>query len=216
MTGYPVVAIVMATLLEAKPFVEGLALRKSGKTPFALFKNENTILIVSGIGKTNAAMAAAYCCQNFNPISICNLGAAGATRFSHPLGEIFHITKIVELDRPEFRSGRPYVHKPDMLDGFQPAKLATSERAILDPNERKKISADADLVDMEGAALVQVCKKFQTRCYLFKFVSDTPDHKRDDDIVKNIRQYRTPFYEFFIKSVLPVLKSEIKTHRLSS
>jgi len=203
MTGYPVVAIVMATLLEAKPFVEGMFLKKSKKKPFDLFRNENTALIISGVGKTNSAMAVAYFCQNFNPVSICNLGAAGATQFSHSLGEVFHVTKIFEYDRPEFRSGRPHIHKPDMLPGFQPAKLATSDRAILDPNERKRISVDADLVDMEGASVVQVCKKFQTRCYLFKFVSDTPDHKRDEDIVENIRRYRASFYEFFISSVMP-------------
>ena len=203
MKGYPVVALVMATLLEAKPFVEGMVLKKREKTPFNLFGNGNTVLIISGVGKANSAMAAAYCCQNFKPASICNLGAAGATQFSHPLGEIFHVKKIFEYDRPEFGSGKPHIHKPDMLDGFQTAKLATNDRAILDPNERKKISEDADLVDMEGASVVQACKKFQTRCYLFKFVSDTPDHKKDEDIVKNIRQYRTPFYEFFISSVMP-------------
>jgi len=214
MTEYPAVAIVMATLLEAKPFVEGIFLKKSEKKPFDLFRNENTILIISGVGKANSAMAAAYCCQNFNPVSICNIGAAGATQFSHPLGEIFHITKIFEHDRPEFKSGRPHIHKPDMLDGFQTAKLATGDRAILDPGERKKISRYAGLVDMEGASVAQACRKFHKSCYMFKFVSDTPDHTRDEDIVENIRRYRAPFYEFFIKSILPVLKSEIKMHRL--
>ena len=72
----------------------------------------------------------------------------------------------------------------------------------------------AGLVDMEGASVAQVCRKFHKSCYMFKFVSDTPHHTRDEDIVENIRQYSTPFCEFFIKSVLPVLKSEIKTYRL--
>lgn len=199
------IAIVMATILEAKPFVQGMNLQKSEKKPFLIFKNDNFILIISGIGKANAAMATSYCCQKFSPAYICNLGAAGATRFSHPLGEIYHIKKIFEYGRPAFKSKRPYIHKPNMLNGFQTAKLATSDKAVLDPDERNKISVDADLVDMEGASIVQASKKFGTKCFMFKFVSDTPDHTSDKEIVENIRLYRNLFFEFFYSSIRPAL-----------
>ena len=194
----------MATLLEAKPFVPGLSLKQTRKTPFPLFQNDNLLLIVSGIGKANAAMATAYCCQKYTPACICNLGAAGAAGVGHSLGEIFHIDEIIEYDRPELKSGKPYIHKPDTIDGFRTAKLATSDRAILDPDERKEISKNADLIDMEGASVVQACRKFRTKCFMFKFVSDTPEHTRSEDIVENIRWCRSFFYEFFWDSVMPV------------
>lgn len=199
------ISIVMATMVEAKPFVLGLSLEKCGQKPFPVFKNEHIHLVLSGIGKANAAMAAAYCCQNFTPSHIFNLGAAGAADFSHPLGEIFHINKIIEYDRPKLTSHKPVIHKPDVLDGFPTATLSTSDRAILAPEERQQISRSADLLDMEGAAVVQACKQFDTKCYLFKFVSDTPEHTEDKNIIKNIRSYRTPFYEFFIRFVMPVV-----------
>ncbi|MDH3566077.1 MAG: hypothetical protein OEM61_01830 [Desulfobacteraceae bacterium] len=199
-----VTAVVMATLLEAKPFVPGLSLKQTRKTPFPLFQNDNLLLIVSGIGKANAAMATAYCCQKYTPACICNLGAAGAAGVGHSLGEIFHIDEIIEYDRPELKSGKPHIHKPDTIDGFRTAKLATSDRAILDPDERKKISKNADLIDMEGASVVQACRKFRTKCFMFKFVSDTPEHTRSEDIVENIRWCRSFFYEFFWDSVMPV------------
>jgi len=198
-----VTAVVMATLLEAKPFVPGLSLKQTRKTPFPLFQNDNLLLIVSGIGKANAAMATAYCCQKYTPACICNLGAAGAAGVGHSLGEIFHIDEIIEYDRPELKSGKPHIHKPDTIDGFRTAKLATSDRAILDPDERKKISKNADLIDMEGASVVQACRKFRTKCFMFKFVSDTPEHTRSEDIVENIRWCRSFFYEFFWDSVMP-------------
>jgi len=198
-------AIVMATMLEATPFVQGLSLKKSEEKPFALFQNDNTLLIISDIGKANAAMASAYCCQKFNPACIWNLGAAGATRFSYPLGEIFHINEIFEYDRPEFKSGRPHIHRPNTLKGFKTAKLATGDQVVLDPDERSKISINADLIDMEGAAVAQACSRFQTKCYMFKFVSDTPDHTLDEDIVKNIRMFRASFFDFFINSVMPTV-----------
>ena len=200
-----VTAIVMATMLEAKPFVLGMSLRQTRKIPFRLFQNNGMLLIISGIGKANAAMATAYSCLKFNPACICNLGAAGATRSGYDLGEIFHIQKIVEPYRPDLKTGKPCVHKPDLLAGFKTTILATSDRAVLDPKERKAISINADLIDMEGASVVQACRTFNKDCYLFKFVSDTPDHTRDQDIVDHIRRYRERFYEFFSDSVRPML-----------
>ncbi len=201
-----VTSIVMATMLEAKPFVLGMSLEQSRKKPFSVFQNDNIFLIISGIGKANAAMATGYSCYICKPTCICNLGAAGATDFSHPLGEIFHINKIVEYDRHELTTRRPCIHNPDILNGFQTATLSTSDMAVLDPDERKKISMNADLIDMEGASVAQACRKFNTKCFIFKFVSDTPDHARDEDIVGNIRLHRSFFYEFFIRSVVPVLQ----------
>lgn len=203
-----VTAMVMATMLEAKPFVLGMSLKETRRTPFRLFQNENTLLIISGIGKANAAMATVYCCLEFKPVCICNLGAAGVTHSGYDLGEIFHIRKVIEHDRPDLNSKKAYIiHEPSLLKGFKTANLATGDRAVLDPKERNAISSKADLLDMEGASVVQACRKFETSCFLFKFVSDTPDHTRDQDIVDNIRLYRERFYAFFIDAVMPVLSS---------
>ena len=200
-----VAAIVMATMLEAKPFVLGMSLEQRRKKPFAVFQNDHIFLIISGVGKANAAMATGYFCYRYHPSCICNLGAAGATDVSHHLGEIFHINKIVEYDRHELTTRKACIHNPDILDGFQTATLSTSDMAVLSPNERKKISMSANLIDMEGASVAQACTKFNTKCFIFKFVSDTPDHARSEDIVENIRRHRSFFYEFFIRSVMPVL-----------
>ena len=200
-----VTALVMATMIEAKPFILGMALEKCEGRPFPLFKKDNTCLVISGIGKANAAMATAYCCQIFDPICICNLGAAGAADANHTLGEIFHINKVLENDRPELMSGRTRIHTPHVFDDFPAATLSTSDRPILDPEEREEISKNADLIDMEGASVVQACKIFKRKCYIFKFVSDTPEHTNGKDILKSIRLYRTPFYDFFLKSVMPAI-----------
>jgi adenosylhomocysteine nucleosidase len=198
-----VTAIVMATMLEAKPFVQKMSLEQTRKTPFLQFQKKELLLLVSGIGKTNAAMTTAYCCLTFNPALIFNLGAAGAARFGYDLGEIFHIKKIVEPDRPDLKTGNPCVHQPDLMEGFKTATLATSDCAVLDPEKRQELALNSDLLDMEGASVVQTSRKFESRCFLFKFVSDTPDHTRDRDIVDHIRRYRQKFYDFFANDVLP-------------
>jgi adenosylhomocysteine nucleosidase len=198
-----VTAIVMATMLEAKPFVQEMSLEQTRKTPFLQFQKNEILLLVSGIGKANAAMTTAYCCLTFKPVLIFNLGAAGAARLGYDLGEIFNIKKIVEPDRPDLKTGKPSVHQPDLMKGFKTATLATSDRAVLDPEKRRELALNSDLLDMEGASVVQTARKFESRCFLFKFVSDTPDHTRDQDVVDHIRRYRQKFYEFFTADVLP-------------
>jgi nucleoside phosphorylase len=197
--------MVMATTLEAKPFIDGLSLIRESEKPFPVYKNNNYTLIISGIGKANAAMACAYSCLTFPNCRIINLGAAGATDANNPLGKTFHITEAIEFDRPHWKSKTPYVHKPDFFEGFPCAKIATSDHPVIDLEERKKISLMAELVDMESASVIQTCKKFDTQCYLFKFVSDTPDHTNDTDIVDNIKKYRDDFFVFFRQSVIPLL-----------
>jgi len=93
------------------------------------------------------------------------------------------------------------------LDGFAVAALATQDRPLRDLDERGKVAIHAQLADMEGAAVVQTCRRFHVKCFLFKFVSDTPDHRQSDEIVKNIELYRDAHSRFFKDSVLPRLLS---------
>ena len=200
-----ITCLIMATLLEAKPFIGGFSLIKTDSKPFPLFRNKKHILIISGIGKANAAMACAYSCLKFGPVCIVNLGAAGATGDGYTLGESLHIKKVYEYDRPQFRTKYPHKHMPDILEDFSYATLATLDRPVTDPAERHKLSKTADLIDMESASVIQACRKFKTKCFIFKFVSDTPEHTRDNDIVENIKKYRNTFFSFFRESVLTKL-----------
>ncbi|MDY6881468.1 MAG: hypothetical protein SV686_14605 [Thermodesulfobacteriota bacterium] len=195
-----VTGLILATMLEAEPFIQGLSLEKSQNVPFPIYTNDSLRLIISGIGKVNAATACTYVVLRYHPGIIVNLGAAGATKDQCPLGESYHIKKVIEPDRPHLRTGRPYEHTPTTLEGFQEVTLATQDKPVLDPQERKTVHAE--LVDMEGASVVQVCRHFQTECYLFKFVSDTATHTESKHIRENIEQYRNLFFTFFCSQVL--------------
>lgn len=197
----------MATLSEAKPFIEGLCLVQQKGTPFPVFMGEELVMLVCGIGKINAAMGTAYGCLEFHPSVVVNLGAAGAADHSPILGDIFNISRIYEFDRPALRTGRPFLTETDTLPGFKPAAIATQDRPVLLPEERREISRLALLLDMEAAAVAQACRKFFVRCLIFKFVSDTPEHVEGDDIVANIKKYRDPFYAFFIRNIFRAVKS---------
>jgi adenosylhomocysteine nucleosidase len=201
----PAIAIVMATHVEAKPFLDIFSLTQTAKTPCSLYAHGSLILAVSGIGKANAAIATTYCCSMFQPTWILNLGAAGATDARCPLGGIFHITRVFEPDRPHFRSGTPYLHVPDVLHGFNEATLATQDRPVIDREDRAKVSAYASLVDMEGAAVAQAARRFGIPCALFKFVSDTPDDVDTSLVIDYMRDYGKTFSRFIAEQVVPLL-----------
>jgi adenosylhomocysteine nucleosidase len=209
MESHRVIGLIFATMMEAKPFIQGMTLEKIEGAPFSVFEKAGIVLVVSGIGKANAAMATLYCCQTFEPAFVCNLGAAGATDSSHALGDMVQVTEVIEYDRPELKSNKPHVHFPHILEGFPFAKVATQDTPVIEAEAREEIASFAGLVDMEAASVIQACGKFQTKCVIFKFVSDTPDHAHGDDIVKNIKQYRTSFYGFFQNAVLPQLMAEL-------
>jgi nucleoside phosphorylase len=197
-----VTGIIMATLLEAKPFVEHLSLKAYAHEPFEAYKNGHIRLVVSGMGKSDAAMAATWLILTEHPSQIFNLGAAGAMNHTHNLGETLHISKVIEPDRPILGTDRFHEHIPDMLQGFATAVLATQDKPVILPEERDKLSARAQLADMEGAAVVQTCRRFKIPCYLFKFVSDTPENHC---IRENIECYR----ESFCQSVMSVIAEEL-------
>jgi adenosylhomocysteine nucleosidase len=201
--GHKPTAIIIATRLEAEPFIKGMDMKETEVRPFSVYMGEAAIIIISGIGKVNAAMATAYACMRFDPVRVLNLGAAGATSESERPGRIFNIEKTVEPDRPHLRTNTPYIQYPDSLQGFDRATLATQDRGIIDQETFLKIAAIADLVDMEGASVVQAAQRFGKGCILFKFVSDTPSHAgKGDIIIRHIKELRGPFCDFILDSVI--------------
>jgi adenosylhomocysteine nucleosidase len=196
--------IVMATYLEAKPFVKGWELRRTEKSPFRLYERDHIALILSGVGKANAAMATAYLIWKHDARCILNAGAAGAMG-KMEVGDIFHIKRVIEYDRPAIPFGRKRVVVPALLPGFATATLATQDRAVLDAVRRERMSLIADLADMEGASVVQACKRFGARCYLFKVVTDTVEDSGTVDIVINIKRTRKKLFEFVDERVYPLL-----------
>jgi adenosylhomocysteine nucleosidase len=202
MQNNPLTALIMATMVEAKPFVSGMSLEPVSKKPFLIFKNAKMILVICGIGKANAAMATAYCCTKFKPDTVFNIGAAGALTKLKNNGEIYHINKIIEHDRLDLKSDKPFIHNPSIIKGFKYATLSTSDIAAINIKQRKSVSTfGGELVDMEGASIVQTCKKFKTPCYLFKYVSDTLEDVEGLSIIENIRALRQKSFTFFMDQI---------------
>lgn len=201
--------LVLATLWEAEPFLRELALTECRRNSFPVYGGDEIRLIISGIGKTDAALACAHLIERHRSACICNLGAAGATTSTFGLGEIYHVAGIIEPDRPDLQTGQPHAQTVDTLDGFPRIVLATQDRPVIDPAERARLAPLAGLVDMEGAAVAQACRRYQVPCYLFKFVSDTPDHTSTGDILRHIFRFRDAFCRCVCDEVLPAIRGGV-------
>lgn len=198
---YPL-GLVMATEHEARPFIHLEGLRRIEVKPFAVYEGKRFRLIIAGIGKANAAMGTGYLTWKYGHDDLYNIGAAGSTGNGVSVGDIFHIDKILEMDRPGVLSKKMRFLTPDLLEGHAAASLCTQDHPVIDPAERERIRPYAFLVDMEGASFIQACRLFGSRGYLFKIVTDTPDHRTDRDIITNIEHTRQSLYEYMCLNVL--------------
>jgi adenosylhomocysteine nucleosidase len=197
--------------MEAEPFIKKLNMVQTEKTPFTTYIANDIVLAICGIGKANAAMATAYCCMKYQPGCILNAGAAGAVNKECEVGKIYQVEKTIEPDRPHLKTGTPWIQIPDTLEGFDSAVLGTQDKPIDDIETFNELSDLVDLVDMEGASILQAARRFDTKCLLFKFVSDTPLHAGKGLIVENIKKHISPFCDFIISSVIKFIEEMVNT-----
>ena len=195
--------IVIATMMEAEPFIKGLRLKAAITKPFRIYRGDGQVLAVSGIGKVNAALATATLILEHKAAPIYNVGAAGALSEALKFGDIRHISAVYEHDRMKFDVEAPYIIKTDVLDTHVTASLATGDIPIVTPEERRALAAFAELVDMEGAAVVRACRRYNINGYLFKAVSDTAETP-EEELIPGLARVSKSLFEYFIERVINV------------
>ncbi|MCL1912160.1 MAG: hypothetical protein FWG13_08140 [Leptospirales bacterium] len=196
--------IVIATMMEAEPFIKGLRLEATATVkPFRIYKGDGRTLAVSGIGKVNAALAAATLILEHKAAPIYNIGAAGALSDALKFGDIRHISAVYEHDRMKFDVEAPYIIKTDVLDTHATASLATGDIPIVPPEDRRALAAFAELVDMEGAAVVRACRRYNVNGYLFKAVSDTAETP-EEELIPGLAKVSESLFEYFVGRVINV------------
>jgi len=194
--------IVMATLLEAAPFIDSGFFTCIDEKPLPVYRYGSFYLILSGIGKASAAIASTCLIMKYNTETMFNIGAAGATTGNIRFGDILHIESVIDYDRPKLTGSKMRYLKPDIIPGYKTVTLATQDKAVVSAEERERVGEHASLADMEGAGFVQACRTFQVKNYLFKIVTDTPADESHYQIIENIKNTRDLLYHFFINNFL--------------
>jgi len=179
-----------------------------------IVKDKRYVLVKSGIGKVNAARAAQIMIDKYDLDYIINIGSAGAlneeldiydfvigkdmvqhdfniTAFGHEKGYItdagakFHSSNmLIEKYKKIIQSLKNSNLKVKI------ATIATGDKFLTDSKSKEilKNEFNADCVDMEAAAIGQVCTLCSIPFISIKSISDRPDRESDIQFAEYIQE----------------------------
>ena len=187
------------------------------------------ILTISGAGKVNAARTTQILIDKFEIDYIINIGVAGAIGYNIKIGDVIIGKKIVQHDFDitafghskgyvpgvgnEIRSDRELVEKfESAIDDLENRTyniitgiIATGDIFVTEIAMKNKIASKfrADCVEMEGAAIAQICKLSNVPFIVIRSISDAPNGENEKDYNNNIKlaskRSANILKEFFIK-----------------
>jgi adenosylhomocysteine nucleosidase len=158
---------------------------------------QEVILLKSGIGKVNAAMSTTLLLQNFKPTYVINTGSAGGYLESLNVGDIVISSEVRHHDVDVTAFNYEYGQVPGLPAAFpadsqlvdiaqkcastiqdvQVVKglIATGDSFMNDPDRVEFVRTKFEelyAVEMEAAAIAQVCYQFETPFVITRALSD--------------------------------------------
>lgn len=174
------------------------------KCYIGMLGKQECILVKCGVGKVNAARTAQILIDQYSIKEIINVGSAGALKEELNIGDIVIGEELIQYDFDVTVFGHPKGYISDTGKGFlsdcnliKRAKevmsnseyfvkvgiIATGDTFFNEREKGIKIVEDfnADCVEMEGAAIAQVCYLDQIPFLVIRSISDTPNGKNSID-----------------------------------
>ena len=160
--------------------------------------NHDIILCKSGVGKVNASRTTQLLIDNYNIDYVINIGVAGALNEKLNIGDIVIGKYLVQhdFDITKFNHDKGYIpdigvkieSSKELLDLFENSNfikgtIATGDIFCTDKNMSLKIhnKFDADCVEMEGAAIAQVCFLCNKKFIIIRSISDVVNGTNEID-----------------------------------
>ncbi len=162
---------------------------------------------VLGIGKVRAAGSTQFVLDNYHPGLVLHLGAAGATNPDLSCGDLVVGRRVAQHDFTISDASRERLKYPlwqeipeHLLDlavasartvSLPPLRLGqivTGDRPIMDPADRDALrdNFNADCVDMESAAVTEICARQRVPCLTVRAISDSCNGNTRQDFRSNI------------------------------
>jgi len=153
-------------------------------------------LLKSGIGKVNAAMATSILMERFKPSHVINTGSAGGFSTNMQVGDVVVGNEVVHHDVDVTAFNYEYGQVPNMPATFQAdhklmqmtekiveqlmlnyetGLIATGDSFMNDPKQVesvKELFPTMIAVEMEGAAIAQVCYQYKIPFIIIRALSD--------------------------------------------
>ncbi|WP_338971225.1 5'-methylthioadenosine/S-adenosylhomocysteine nucleosidase [Spiroplasma endosymbiont of Panorpa germanica] len=186
--------IVFAMIEEAQESISNLNYSKVEHKFLHYYKNENSYLLITGIGLVNASFNLTAFLMNHEINEIINIGTAGSCSKILDVKDLVLIQKTyysaADLTGFNYKYGQipkelEYYQDSGMIEKYQKilkdfepkfSSLGSSDIFINDQskfdNFVKKTDSSVEVFDMEGAALFHVVKRFNKPMIIIKFISD--------------------------------------------
>jgi adenosylhomocysteine nucleosidase len=150
------VLVVVATRAEAAHIPDGLR------------------VVITGLGKTAAAVVTTRAILDERPSHVVNVGSAGALRDG--LAGTFEIGTVVNHDmNAEAVRALGFDPREELSIGAGDIVLASGDTFVTQPAVRERLAVRAHLVDMEGYAIAYACQELGVPLRMVKHVTDHAD-----------------------------------------
>lgn len=176
-------------------------------------QGRNCILVKSGVGKVNAARTTQIMLNQFNIQYVINVGAGGSINGLLNIGDVLIGKEVVQhdFDITAFGHSKGYItgvgdriicnrelvneleqiiqSMPERSYQIKIGVIATGDIFCTEPWMKDKIRAkfDADVVDMECAAIAQVCYLDNVPFMVIRSISDTPNGENASTFDENLK-----------------------------
>lgn len=135
--------------------------------------------VLTGIGKTAAAIATTRAVLTKRPDLVINAGSAGGLRDG--LHGLYEIGEVVNHDlNADAIRALGYDPRERLRLSESDVVLASGDLFVNDAGVRARLAADHHLVDMEGYAVALACLELGVPLRMVKHVSDPADERAND------------------------------------
>ena len=176
-------------------------------------QKKNCVLIKSGIGKVNAARTTQILIDNFDLEYVINAGAAGAINYLLNIGDVVIAKHVVQhdFDITAFGHSKGYItgvgdkiicdrglvaafenmlkSREERIYNIKMGIVASGDIFCTQIEMKNKINAkfNADVVDMECAAVAQVCYLDDIPFMSLRCISDIPNGSNETTFDENLK-----------------------------
>ncbi|WP_169778559.1 5'-methylthioadenosine/adenosylhomocysteine nucleosidase [Campylobacter curvus] len=167
----------------------------NNKFYLASYKGKQLVIAYSKIGKVNAALTTSIMIEKFKAGKLLFTGVAGALSEGLKIGDLMYATSLAQHDLDITAFGHPYGYVPGIEvfsktdDGLnklaievaakkgldlKSGVIATGDQFVCSKDKKDWIKAvfKADVVEMEGASVAQVCTQLGVPFFILRAISD--------------------------------------------
>lgn len=185
------IAFLLEKMTDKKEHIIANSLFVEGK-----INDQAVVLLKSGIGKVNAAMATTILMERFQPNVVINTGSAGgfshnlsvgdivisqevvhhdvdATAFDYEYGQVPRLPATFKADQQLLNRTKHVMEQLDL--NYEVGLIATGDSFMSDEakiTRLKEIFPDTLAAEMEGAAIAQVCYQYNVPFIIIRAISD--------------------------------------------